>query len=137
MTTSITHPQFTKAQIGVIVVEDEPVLLFNACELLTDAGLFAFAAANADEAVAILHKRRDIQVLITDVSLSDSAMDGWQLVRLVATTWPHIGQLVVSGGAPPDPSDLLCGVRFMQKPYRSYELISQVSQLVSERIASN
>jgi CheY-like chemotaxis protein len=130
------QPPLTSEQIGVVVVEDEPTLLLYACEILADAGLFAFAAANAEEAVALLRERGDIQVLITDVSFANGGMDGWQLVRLVATMWPHIGQLVVSGGSRPTAGELPAGVRFMHKPYRSHELVSQVFRFVTDGTGS-
>ncbi len=40
----------------VLVVEDEPLTLFHAVELVTDAGFEAVSAKNADEAISILEK---------------------------------------------------------------------------------
>jgi CheY-like chemotaxis protein len=41
----------------VLVVEDEPLVLMMALDIVADAGFEALAAANADEAIAILESR--------------------------------------------------------------------------------
>src|ERR1700743_2162323 len=53
-----THPR----KSVVLVVEDEPIILMNAMEIVEDAGFEAIGAYNADEAVDILHCRDDISI---------------------------------------------------------------------------
>lgn len=131
-----THPALHTGQIGVLVVEDDALLREDTCAVLTEAGLFTFPVADAEGAVALLNRRTDIQVMITDVTLSSGGMDGWQLVRLVAATWPQIGQLVVSGAEHPVRGALPSQTRFLPKPYRSSELINQVFGFISTQTGS-
>lgn len=42
----------------VLVVEDSPLVLMNAVDLITNAGFEAVGATTADEAIAILEARR-------------------------------------------------------------------------------
>ena len=43
----------------VLVVEDSPLILMNAVDLVTNAGFEGVGATNADEAIAILEARAD------------------------------------------------------------------------------
>lgn len=68
----MTHAAFGRR--AVLVVEDEPLLLMLAVEIVEDAGLEPLEAANADEAVLILEARDDIA--------SSSATSRWQARRM-------------------------------------------------------
>ena len=64
----------------VLVVEDEPLLLMLAGEIVEDAGFEPILAHKADEAILILESRDDISIVFTDVRMPGS-MDG---IRLAA-----------------------------------------------------
>ena len=51
-------------RLVVLVVEDEPLMLMDALDLVTDAGFEAIGAKNADEAIRILENRDDIRVVV-------------------------------------------------------------------------
>ena len=59
----------------VLVVEDEPLMLMNALELVAGAGFEVISARSADEAILILESRDDIRVIFTDINMPGS-MDG-------------------------------------------------------------
>jgi CheY-like chemotaxis protein len=65
-------------------LEDEPLMLMDAQDLVTDAGFEAIRAKNADEAIRILENRKDIRVVFTDVNMPGS-MDGIKLAMRCAT----------------------------------------------------
>ena len=48
-------------RLVVLVVEDEPLMLMDALDLVTDAGFKAIGAKNADEAIRILENRDDMR----------------------------------------------------------------------------
>jgi CheY-like chemotaxis protein len=50
----------------VLVVEDEPLVLKMALDIIEDAGLEVLSAVNADEAMAILDSRDDIGIIFTN-----------------------------------------------------------------------
>src|ERR1700734_1410180 len=80
----------------VLIVEDEPLMLIDAVDLVTDAGFLAIGAKNADEAIRILESRDDIRIVFTDVNMP-GAMDGIRLARAVRGRWPPIKIIVTSG----------------------------------------
>jgi two-component system, response regulator PdtaR len=113
----------------VLVVEDEPLLLLMAGDIVGDAGLEAILVPNADEAIRILESRDDISIVFTDVRMPGS-MDGIRLAAAVRNRWPPIKLVVVSGHLTAD-ADLPQGARFFRKPYASDQIISALRQLVA------
>jgi two-component system, response regulator PdtaR len=113
----------------VLVVEDEPLLLLMAGDLVEDAGLEPIFASNADDAVRILEDREDIGIVFTDVRMPGS-IDGIKLAAAVRDRWPPIKLVVVSGHLVGDP-DLPEGALFFRKPYRSDEIISTLRKLAA------
>ncbi len=101
---------------AVLVVEDHPLVLMTAVSMIEEAGLVAFAARDADEALAILSSEPDIGAMLTDLDMPGS-MDGLALVLTVQQRWPHIRTLITSGGRAPDEPALAPTVAFYQKPY--------------------
>lgn len=59
----------------VLVVEDEPLILLSAANLVEEAGFAASVACNAAVAVRILESRCDIRLLFTDIDMPGS-IDG-------------------------------------------------------------
>lgn len=100
----------------VLIVEDEPLVRFCSVQTVQEAGFEAIEAANADEAIAILERRRDIRVVFTDIHMPGS-MDGLKLAHAVRHRWPPIKIIVTSGRDRIDQRDLPDGGRFFAKPY--------------------
>lgn len=119
----------THIQSVVLVVEDEPLILLDALEIVTAAGFHALAAANADEAIAILESRNDIRVIFTDINMPGS-IDGLKLAHAVRRRWPPIEIIVASaalfGGEHKLPER---GV-FIRKPYSEQQLARTLRELV-------
>ena len=84
----------------VLVVEDEMMLRMRAVEIVEDAGFIPIEAVNADEALAILESRSDIDLLFTDIQMPGS-MDGLKLAHAVHERWPSIKIILVSGKLTP------------------------------------
>jgi CheY-like chemotaxis protein len=59
----------------VLAVEDEPLILMIAVDMILDAGFEPLWASNADEAISILESRDDIRIVFTDINMPGS-MDG-------------------------------------------------------------
>ena len=98
-----------------LIVEDEPLLMMHAVDIVEDAGFDVLEAANADAAVAILETRDDIRVVITDVQMPGS-MDGVKLAKAVRDRWPPILIIVVSGHHKLQSGELPDDVTFLSKP---------------------
>ncbi len=105
----------------VLVVEDEPLVRAVAVEALEMEGFEVTEAPSADYAVALLQSRDDIDVVFTDVAMPGT-LNGFDLARLVRSTYPHINVLVCSGALPPGFSGEAPEARFVRKPYRVSEI---------------
>lgn len=105
-------------------------------DIFTDAGMSAFEARDADQAVIILSKRDDIRVVVTDLDMPLGRMGGRSLVRTIALRWPSIGVLVLSGSDTPKPGELPAGVRFISKPCHGQDLVSAAFAFVSQQVGS-
>lgn len=117
----------------VLVVEDEPLILMNAVDLVTDAGFAAIEATNADEAVRALEGRGDVRVVFTDIDMPGS-MDGLKLARAVRRRWPQVQFIVVSGHINAAQDDLPIGSFFFVKPYRPSQIASALTELFARNI---
>lgn len=109
----------------VLVVEDEPIVRLDAIDMLTAAGFRVIDAANADEAISILEKRRDIRVVVTDIQMPGS-MDGLKLAATIRDRWPPIALIVTSGRCFVRQTDLPERGRFLPKPYSGTRLVEAI-----------
>lgn len=117
--------------VGILVVEDEPLVRLILTEILSEAGYRVIEAANADEALLLLDARPDTRLMITDVRMPGS-LDGFALARLAVRRWPGIGVIVTSGHALPDEGDLPARAAFLSKPWQPAALIEQVQRQLAE-----
>ena len=113
----------------VVVAEDEPLILMETVDHLTDEGFEVLAARHAGEALSILAMAADdVHILFTDVRMPGE-MDGIALSHHVKTHWPWIGLLVTSAHLDPQARDLPAGARFMGKPYVRAKLVNCLREL--------
>jgi CheY-like chemotaxis protein len=125
-------PTMTLAQTipVVLIVEDEVLIRLSAVGMLEDAGFGMIEAVNSDQALELLETDCDIQLLFTDVNIP-GAIDGWALARQVHDRWPHIGIMVASGRAIPQPDEMPAGCRYHQKPYSPDAVVKHARELTS------
>jgi CheY-like chemotaxis protein len=118
-------------RLVVLVVEDEPLMLMDALDVVTDAGHEAIGAKNADEAIRILETRSDISVVFTDVNMPGS-MDGIKLAHAVRNRWPPIEIIVTSGLNLANVQQLLPerGI-FFPKPYTPAQVANALNRLAA------
>jgi two-component system, response regulator PdtaR len=100
----------------VLAVEDEPLILMLAIDMIRDAGFEPLRASNADEAISILENRDDIRIVFTDINMLGS-MDGIKLTQAVRHRWPSVKIIVTSGVSGSELELLPEGSRFIRKPY--------------------
>jgi CheY-like chemotaxis protein len=68
----------------VLTVEDESFVSVYLGHVLAMAGYTVIAAADADEAIAILESRNDVRIVFTDINMPGS-IDGWKPRRPVSS----------------------------------------------------
>lgn len=115
----------------VLVVEDEMLLRMRAADIVKDAGFIPIEAANADEALAILESRSDVDLLFTDIQMPGS-MDGLKLAHAVHERWPSIKIILVSGKLAPTDSERPTDSRFFGKPLEVNEMIAEIQEMIGQ-----
>src|ERR1700680_1575517 len=110
--------------LNVLIVEDEMLLRMRAVDIAEDAGFTPVEAINADEAIAILESRSDIDLLFTDIQMPGS-MDGLKLAPAVHDRWPAIKIILVSGQVKPSEAEKPADSRFFGKPLSVARMITE------------
>jgi CheY-like chemotaxis protein len=88
---------FAKAHAPlVLVVEDEIFLRYVTADYLEDCGFSVLQAANADEAVGLLQRNRDVGAVFSDIQMPGS-MNGLGLAHWITETLPGVKVLLTSG----------------------------------------
>ena len=98
-----------------LVVDDEPLILMDHADMISEGGYSIVEAKTADEAYRFLEEHSSLQLLFTDVE-TPGHINGFQLAKKVALRWPHIAIVVASGAVRPQPGDLPNSATFICKP---------------------
>ena len=114
----------------VLVVEDSPLILMGALDLVTTAGFEGIGATSADEAIAILEVRADIHLVFTDVEMPGS-IDGVKLAHYIRNRWPPIHLIVASGRTILEESQLPVGSSFFSKPYDNNSIVEEMTRMLA------
>jgi two-component system, response regulator PdtaR len=114
----------------VLAVEDEPLILMLAIDMIRDAGFEPVWASNADEAIRLLESRDDIRIVFTDINMPGS-MDGIKLAQAVRGRWPPIRIIVTSGFSGGELKLLPKGSQFIPKPYDADQISDALHNLAA------
>jgi two-component system, response regulator PdtaR len=98
----------------VLVVEDEILIRELVAEELAEAGYIVVVANDADQAIAILEARQDINLVFTDIDMPGS-MDGLKLAAAVRDRWPPVHIIITTGKV--RPLEFPANALFIPKPY--------------------
>jgi CheY-like chemotaxis protein len=115
----------------VLVVEDEPIVRIVAADALADAGIVAWEAGDADEALKTLEQHPHIRVLFTDINMP-GPMNGLGLARQVSASNPEIARVITSGAVTLTDGELPDRGTFLPKPSPTQRLVS----LTAEKLES-
>jgi two-component sensor histidine kinase/DNA-binding response OmpR family regulator len=124
-------PGVTAALPTVLIVEDEMVLRMRAVDIVEDAGFNPVEAVNADDALAILESRSDIEILFTDIQMPGS-IDGLKLAYAVHERWPKIKIILVSGQLTLTDADKPADSRFFGKPLDVKNMIAEMQDMMGK-----
>ena len=116
------------ARPPVLLVEDEALVRLTLTDLLDEAGYKVLPVGSAEEALEVLGAVSGIRAVVTDVKLSSSGLDGFELARKIHQDW-GIGVLVMSGRTGPEADQLHPGVQFIAKPIHGVTLAHLVQGL--------
>lgn len=119
-----------KTQHTILIVEDEILIRMSSAAMLEDAGYRILEAGSGAEAIEVLLANKDIDVLMTDVSMPGD-VDGLDLVALVHRAHPGIRAIVVSGNTSAEDAANAGAIGFLPKPYMAHSLVNSVRNLIA------
>ena len=115
-----------------LVVDDDAMILLNACDILEAAGFQCLEAYNFVEAIDRLERHEGrITLLFSDVELG-AGEDGFELSRETAKRWPDINILIASGRITPGPGEMPEGAIFISKPFSAHVVHARLHELLPE-----
>ena len=117
----------------ILLVEDNAPVRDFAKSLLTDLGYRVLEASNGKEALRLIEKHEDIDLLFTDVVMP-GGMNGRELAEEACKTRAKLKVLYCSGyaeSAAINQGLLDQGVRLLNKPYTRRELASTIRQALT------
>lgn len=125
-------PLHTSARI--LVVDDNKGVLEEAVEMLTDLGYGVLSASNGSEALGLLDRNPDVDLLFTDVVMPGE-VSGRVLGERALQRRPGLKVLFASGyfeGALVTKGQLETDVHFLAKPYRMRELAQKIEDVLGK-----
>lgn len=110
-----------------LVVDDDPMILMHACDILEEAGFRFYEAGTGAEAIEVLERHgENVTLLFSDVEMPGE-IDGFALARHVDAHWPHIEIVISSGRMSPSPGDMPEKATFLGKPFDSQTVHSHLA----------
>jgi len=119
----------SNTQQTILVVEDEFFIRMSAVATFEDAGFLVHEARNSAEALEILARHSETDVLMTDVRMP-GFMDGLALVARVKIDHPAIRSIVVSGNSSAAQARNAGASGFVAKPYLAKTIVQAVRATV-------
>ena len=113
-------------QKTVLVVEDELFIRMSAVGALQDEGFLVLEAKNSVEALKVLSRHSETNILMTDVRMP-GLMDGLALVAQVHIDHPEICSIVVSGNTSAQQARNAGAFGFVAKPYLVKTMVQAVN----------
>ncbi|HZV62837.1 MAG TPA: PAS domain S-box protein [Methylophilaceae bacterium] len=117
-----------KVKDKVLVVDDEADVMLATAELFRSLGYEVVTASRGRDALEILQRRQDIEVLFADVMMT-KGMSGIVLARAARQLMPDL-KIILSSGYPMPAIQAAHGnieeFNFISKPYRLSELARQL-----------
>src|SRR5947208_14654100 len=109
----------------VLVVDDDHGARESLERLISRAGIACLSARNGPEALTLLREHQ-ISAVVSDHDMP--GMDGVELLKLVATRYPHVARILLTGRRDAEPAVRAVNVaqawRFLAKPCRAGDLLT-------------
>jgi CheY-like chemotaxis protein len=120
----------------ILMVDDNVDVRQIGISMLETLGYHVISADNARQALDILEKRDDIDLVFTDVVMSGD-MNGVELSTQIRRLWPDIKVVLCSGftdRAITNAKGLSKDFAFINKPYRAAELAEKIAQSLARSV---
>jgi CheY-like chemotaxis protein len=114
----------------VLAVEDEPLILMLAVDMIRDAGFEPTLGVERGRSHQYLGEPGRYKIVFTDINMPGS-MDGIKLARAVRGRWPPIKIIVTSGFSGSERKMLPEGSQFIPKPYNAGQISDALRSLAA------
>jgi DNA-binding NtrC family response regulator len=123
----------------VLIVEDEEQVRVLAEAIIRELGHETLTAGTAEQALAVVGERADVDLLFTDIGLQQDSEAGLQLARDVAACRPALPVLYTTGQGVTDGMRAMFAepFGFVPKPYTPDDLKTALSNLLSQGLAAS
>jgi CheY-like chemotaxis protein len=119
------------APVGILVVDDEPMIRELALRTLERSGFRALQASSGTAAITLLETHAaEISLVILDLTMP--GLSGEQTLKVLQARWPGIRVVLMSGHNVQgmDANYALGAVGYIEKPYLPHELLQVVTSLL-------
>jgi two-component system chemotaxis response regulator CheY len=117
----------TCALTTILLVEDDQTIRELAAMMLDGDGYRVLSAGTANEALALLERHHDVDLIFSDVQMP--GCDGMTMVRELRRSLVTIPALLTSGMKNPDTATLPAHTGFLSKPYSHAGLLAALQRL--------
>jgi two-component system, response regulator PdtaR len=123
----------------VLIVEDEEQVRVLAEAIVRELGHETLTAGTAEQALAVVAERSDVDLLFTDIGLQQDTEAGLQLAREVTARRPALPVLYTTGQGVTDGMRAMFAepFGFVPKPYTPEDLRTALSNLLSRGSAAS
>ena len=119
----------------ILLVDDDDRIRMFLNRILTEVGHSVIEASNGDLALAVLRKRSEVGLVITDLFMPEK--DGFETIAELGRNYSHLPIIAISGHSRiATDSFLLMAKQFgakmtLKKPFSKQEIIEAVTQVLS------
>ena len=134
MSTAMDDAELPQGNETVLIVDDEVDLLNLAKNHLTALGYKVYMAENASQALDILNRQNDINLLFSDVVMP-GGMNGFELAQRATEDKPELKVLITSGFTSKtieQAGHSLFSAHILSKPYRKADLAQHIRTVLDE-----
>lgn len=115
-----------------LIVEDDPLIRMDACDIIATAGFRCIDAKDGEEAKELIDLHGpSITLLFTDVEMP-GATNGFALARYASKKFPEMAIVVASGRVKPGPDDMPDGAHFIGKPFSADLVHSHLREMLPD-----
>ena len=117
----------------ILIVDDEKDIRMLVAGILEDEGYLPHVAADSEAALAMLEVSPPPALLILDIWLQGSSLDGMELLKLLRRSHPDLPIIMISGHGNIETavSAIKLGAYdFIEKPFKSDRLLLQITRAI-------
>jgi DNA-binding response OmpR family regulator len=124
--------------MGILLVEDEPLIAELLREALEDGGFAVELAYTGEQAISLLQAPASAYTaLVADVGLRAGGLTGWQVARCAREINPELAVIYITASHPEHwPSERVPNSIVIAKPFAAEQVLTALSQLLKAEASS-